>query len=239
MATQYANGKIVTSGLVLALDAADRNSYISGSTIWRDVSENGYTGSLVNGPTFSNNSIVFDGVDDYVDFGSPSNINISNNVTVNIWFKINAITDTAFYKGIIAKRVANSYTNYAFNFVKQTAGQDLFQWYYNTNSTTFRILSVTFSNYFTIGVWYNVCGTFSQNSTNTDAKLYKNGSLIASSTLSENIITASSSNLIIGSTLNNAEPFNGNIANTQIYNRALSPQEVLQNYNAQKSRFNL
>jgi hypothetical protein len=242
MSTQYANGKIVTSGLVLALDAADRNSYPGSGTTWRDLTENNYSGSLVNGPTFSSangGSIVFDGTNDYANFGNPSTLNIPNNVTVNIWFKINAITDTAFYKGIIAKRVANSYTNYAFNFVKQTAGQDLFQWYYNTNSTTFRILSVTLSSYFSIGVLYNVCGTFSQNSTNTDAKLYKNASLIASNTLSENIAAAASSNLILGSTLDNAEPFNGSIANAQIYNRALSATEVLQNYNAQKSRFNL
>ena len=38
MATQYANGKIVTDGLVLALNAADGNSYPGSGTTWTDIS---------------------------------------------------------------------------------------------------------------------------------------------------------------------------------------------------------
>ena len=59
----------VTSGLVLSLDAANSKSYVSGSTVWRDMSGNGYTGSLINDPVYSSaNSgvITFDGVNDYV-----------------------------------------------------------------------------------------------------------------------------------------------------------------------------
>jgi hypothetical protein len=97
MATQYTFGKIVTDGLVLALDAADRNSYVGGSTVWNDVSGNNYTGSLVNGPTFSNNSIVFDGVDDYVDCGlstfQPTQI------TLSVW-----VSRTALFSGGIIIR---------------------------------------------------------------------------------------------------------------------------------------
>ena len=53
MATQYAFGKIVTDGLVLALDAADKNSYPGSGTTWRDMSGNNITGSLINSPTFN------------------------------------------------------------------------------------------------------------------------------------------------------------------------------------------
>ena len=59
---------IITNGLVLALDAANTKSYVSGSTVWRDLSGNNNSGSLTNGPTFNSangGSIVFDGVDDY------------------------------------------------------------------------------------------------------------------------------------------------------------------------------
>ena len=69
MATEYANGKIVTNGLVLSLDAADRNSYPGTGTTWRDMSGNGNNGTLTDGPTFNSNnggSIVFDGTNDYV-----------------------------------------------------------------------------------------------------------------------------------------------------------------------------
>jgi len=67
MATKY-SPKIVTDGLVLSLDAANNKSYPGSGTTWSDLSGNGNTGTLTNGPTFSNTnlgSIVFDGVDDY------------------------------------------------------------------------------------------------------------------------------------------------------------------------------
>jgi len=60
---------IITSGLVLELDAGNIKSYQSGSTTWFDKSGNASNGTLINGPTFNTGSlgsIVFDGVDDYV-----------------------------------------------------------------------------------------------------------------------------------------------------------------------------
>jgi len=59
MALQYANGKIVTSGLILALDASDRNSYVSGSTTWTDVSGNGWGGSLIGSASFTTGPNAF------------------------------------------------------------------------------------------------------------------------------------------------------------------------------------
>jgi hypothetical protein len=67
--------RIVTDGLVLALDAADRNSYPGSGTTWTDLTGRGNTGTLTNGPTYSSangGSIVFDGTDDYVQFTSTS-----------------------------------------------------------------------------------------------------------------------------------------------------------------------
>jgi hypothetical protein len=62
MAVQYANARLVTDGLVLALDAADRNSYVSGSSTWNDLS--GYSNTMTNsgsvGPTYgSTGSIAY------------------------------------------------------------------------------------------------------------------------------------------------------------------------------------
>ena len=56
--------KIVTNGLVLALDAADKLSYPGSGTTWKDLGGNAYDGTLTNGPTFTNafgGNIVFDG----------------------------------------------------------------------------------------------------------------------------------------------------------------------------------
>ncbi len=88
MAVQYSNGKIITSGLVLNLNAADQNSYVSGSTAWNDLSGNNYNGTLTNGPTFSSGnggSIVFDGVDDYASLSGT--ITLGSTFTILAWIK--------------------------------------------------------------------------------------------------------------------------------------------------------
>ena len=67
---------VVYNGLVLYLDAANNKSYVSGSTSWNDLTGNKNVGTLTNGPTFntgSGGSIVFDGVDDYVNLGTSIN----------------------------------------------------------------------------------------------------------------------------------------------------------------------
>ena len=236
MATQYAFGKIVTDGLVLCLDAADRNSYVSGSTTWFDVAGSN-NGTLTNGPTFNTGnggSIVFDGVNDYVDCGNGSSINIPDNVTVNIWFKINSLTG---YQGIIAKRnFSTGFTNYGINFSND---YNSFQVYFNTGGgNNFKLALTTMTNNFTTNVWYNVCAVFEKSSSNTNIYVYKNGVLLTSNTEAGNL-AAVSTPLTLGSSAASSERFNGNIADTQIYNRALTASEVLQNYNAQKSRFGL
>jgi hypothetical protein len=99
--------KIVTNGLVLAVDAADKNSYKGSGTTWKDVSGNAYNGTLTNGPTFSNVNrgvIVFDGVDDYADFG---NVLASlTNLTLECFVKFG--TQSTSYNGIISKTLNNT-----------------------------------------------------------------------------------------------------------------------------------
>jgi hypothetical protein len=73
--THIATKGIVQSGLVLNLDAGVSSSYPGSGTTWTDLSGNGNTGTLTNGPTYNSangGSLVFDGVDDYVNVGTPS-----------------------------------------------------------------------------------------------------------------------------------------------------------------------
>jgi hypothetical protein len=70
--------------------------------------------------------------------------------------------------------------------------------------------------------------------------LYLNGVLDISAAAAKGTIAASSADFIIGSTYNvGFSVFNGNIASVNLYNKALAATEVLQNYNATKSRFGL
>ena len=64
MAVNYCTQQIVKDGLVLALDAGNTKSYPGSGTSWSDLSGQGNTGTLTNGPTYSSadgGSIVFDG----------------------------------------------------------------------------------------------------------------------------------------------------------------------------------
>jgi uncharacterized delta-60 repeat protein len=101
MPTHY-GPKVVTDGLVLALDAADRISYPGSGTTWTDLSGRGNTGTLTNGPTYSSNNLGalnFDGIDDYS--ALTSNYTLSAGWTLSFWgnpiFDSTVFANTVFY----------------------------------------------------------------------------------------------------------------------------------------------
>jgi hypothetical protein len=227
MATQYANGKIVTSGLVLALDAADRNSYVSGSTIWNDVSGNENNGTLTNGPTFSNNSIVFDGTNDYVgSFGNYNtyfNFNSNSTFTISCFFKA---TINNNYKALVVSSNSTGNWNYGI-WISNGASNYLLVGYDGAN----RLANTSL----TTNTIYQACLVYTSNT----QTIYLNG-VVDGIFTSVPIFNATNQQLSIGRRGDRDDSYlTGNIYNVQIYNRDLSAQEVLQNYNAQKSRFNL
>jgi len=217
-------GNIVTNGLVLYLDAANYLSYTSGSTTWRDLSPSNISGSLINGPTFSSTnagSIVFDGVDDYV--ASNISSNIQENVgTCCCWVKTS--TPGSSFRGIIVKQQGWGL------FVVD----GIFSTYDWGNSAT-RSTGVNIST----GMWNYVAMSFTDISgtPSNNASLYLNGSLLLVTTIQK---TSPGSTVTLASGSPGGSQFlNGNIASTQIYSRALTASEVLQNYNATKARFGL
>jgi hypothetical protein len=82
---------IVTDGLVMYLDAANTKSYPGSGTTWNDLSGNSNNGTLINGPTFNpNGGIDFDGTDDYINFGNPTELNFTGNMSHEVWFTRNS-----------------------------------------------------------------------------------------------------------------------------------------------------
>ena len=226
--------KIVTDGLVLCLDAANSKSIISGSTTWNDLSRGGNNGKLIGGPTFNSGnggSILFDGTDDYVSVSDNSIIN-GTSQTISVWFK-NIGTYTTGNAEILGKHTAaGSYSGYGIVLSNGT-GNTLLGCYVKNASVNY---VPQFSSKIISSLnWYNVAITFTSDSQLT---LYLNGSF--ESSISIGTLTTSNQPFRIGRSNDSFwNVYNGNIAQTLIYNRALSAAEVLQNYNATKTRFGL
>jgi len=215
--------KIVTNGLVLCLDAASRKSYPGTGNIWRDLSGNGNDGTLTNGPTFSSangGSIVFDGVNDVVNtlYGPQF-----NDFTIIAWFK--STGGTLDYNRIVDKDYANG----------MWLGRNI----NNANSWGGGVLDslYPYGRYITLAdnQWHMIASR-RQGTTHT---IYGDGtSNSVSGTVNSNAL--STATFSFGNWFNqNSQQLTGNIAQVSIYNRALTPQEIQQNFNALRGRYGI
>ena len=210
--------KIVINGLVLALDAANPKSYTGSGTTWTDLILNSNNGTLTNGPTYSSTSggsIVFDGTNDNVSIGTNGFSFGSSPGTLSAWAKTRDRTST----GTIVS-YGNSTTNQA-RFLG--VGQNNF--YFSGYGSSITASGVSDDT------WFNLVGVYD----GTNASMYVNGALVAGPTARSWNTTAS--NAGIGKNVNNSEYWKGDVAQVQIYNRALSAAEIQQNYNAFKGRY--
>ena len=228
-------GNIVTNGLILYLDAANSLSYVSGSTTWRDLSSTGNNGALTNGPTYSSangGSIVFDGTNDICDIQTTPLISATAPQTLNAFCKLTA---TGFSGEIIS--------------LNNSATSTTIRIYYHTDNKFYA--SVVRQNIVDQGIgssvitdtnnFYMITGVF----TGTLMSIYINGVFVNSTSYTTGGISQFNSRSSVGASYNNASPgspqryFNGRIATAQIYDRALTASEILQNYNSTKARFGL
>ena len=92
----------------------------------------------------------------------------------------------------------------------------------------------------TIGTWYQLVYVFTNIAANT-LQTFVNGSSIGTVSHSLASILNTSTNLYIGSYNNGEYPqyFDGKIGITRLYNQALTASDVLNNYNADKSKYGL
>lgn len=226
--------EIVTSGLTFCVDAGYTPSYLRSGTTWTDLSFSGSNGTFTNGPTFNINnggSIVFDGVDDYINFGN-KNLGLDLvNKSFCAWVYLGSTLSNP--TGIIDKDFDTGpgvYGGWGF-----WVGSDRKLWWWNTANQDIRDTGTTIGT----NVWTHVAVTY--NSTSKTATFYVNGSLSSSSSNSSvSELSSGTQPLVIGCIRNGVGAFlNGRITNVLAYNRILSASEVLQNYNAQKSRFGL
>ena len=215
---------IVTNGLVAYLDGA---RYSSGTT-WVDMSGLGNDVALTNGPTYTSangGAIVFDGTNDYAVSGTFTQ-HQTTTITLSAWVYPTVISGNSYVIGV------GGGTNGTARAIRVNGGQFGAPGYGNNGTHDFN----TTGAYAVANAWQHVCCVWN----GTTATFYLNGNITATTTLS-GLITPTGSAYYISSEpwSNPGSVWNGKIACASIHTRALTPDEVKQNYNAQSYRFEL
>jgi hypothetical protein len=208
--------------LIYYLDASNPKSYISGSTIWYDISRTGINGTLINGPTYNSSNggrIVFDGVNDHVVLPANS-INTNADLTLNFWNKTSSTSSGSRTLLGVPSGTGYLQVRYQNNTIQLVKSS-------NADMGTFTGFTASTSTIYLITI------TLSK-SANTYS-LYVNGSLV-STFVSNQTFTTSAPGLGIN---NGNEHFNSNMYSFSYYNRALTATEIQQNFNATKTRYGL
>ncbi len=199
----------------------------SGTTAYDSASSN--NGNFVSTPVWTtgqiNGGLAFDSVDDYLNCGSASNLNIGSNITISAWVKFNSLSGN---QTILAKRGAS--TDTTATYAVRSAGSQ-FDFYFKSDSSYWNVYRAT-ANMVT-GTWYHisVTHTFTQGSS---IKCYINGNLCTGSWVSKpdtsNYPTQYNTRPLTIGSLTDAERMNGTIDEIRLYNRILSAADVKQLY---------
>jgi hypothetical protein len=235
--------RIVTDGLVLALDAGNTKSYPGSGTNWVDLSKKNPNLSLLNGTTYSSvngGTIVFDGTNDLVRATSFSADTPNDSLSVFCWIYptnlSNYNSSGTFFNWIINKRTGNL-TPRDWQFL--SSNSKLSVNIYDASDTSISSHTASNGTYtLQLNKWQYVGFTTSGiNGGNLDT--YYNGQLNLQSTLSGNRSKRELDMDIGKAGWTGSFYWTGNMATVFIYNRNLTAIEILQNYNATKGRYGL
>lgn len=224
----YYGGPIVTDGLVLAVDPSNLVSYENGSTTTYQLTGSANNGTLYNGTGYlPNNGGIweFDGTNDYIEFTSGISTPTANLTSVT-WVKLDSYLAQNSTIGIHPDGGANGgFRIYAISPTSMGV------WMRNSGGGAPSISTST--NGIPLNEWTQI--TFVNN--NGVGKIYRNGVEVVSGTFSTTPVALNNVNAWISRFSGGGYYIDGKVGSTMLYNKALTQQEVLQNYNAQKARF--
>ena len=215
--------KIVTDGLVLALDAASTKSYPGTGTTWQDLSGNSNSNTLNNSPSFisdSSGAVSFDGTDDSGNFDSAINFDDSSP------FSAHCAISIPYFTGQTLSRV---------HWISGSGGNSMMIF---RNTSFFMWNEAGGANNLSISYTFPTnqifLATVTRDSSNV-VSLYINGEYINQGSRSGQFRWTTIARLGSSSTYCSRL----DLFNMMIYNKELTAEEVQQNYNATKGRFNL
>jgi hypothetical protein len=231
--------RVVTDGLLLALDAADINSYAGSGTTWNDISGKGNTLTATSTPTFSSSgggSIEFDGTDDlytinntFVGSDQIATTEANGNYTLEAWINVHTSQGTT----TSADSIIGSVSNYG---VGMQVGVSNGNPRMNYGA---RFTNNFYGSEFSYNTWTHVCLS---RIGGTSVRAYLNGNFDNDANV--NNLEVPNGQTIGNMTIGNSSPrvtgfYDGLIAVVRIYNIGLSDDQVKQNFNALRGRFGI
>jgi hypothetical protein len=222
--------RIVTNNLTYYVDAANTRSYSGSGLTAYELKTSGIGGTLVNGTGFGTTNLghfIFDGTNDYIQV-PVSYVPTGNEVTICLWnFGITAISSSVFsaYKND-NNRVINIHLPWNDNAVYWDAGSSV--------DSFDRVNTASLSSSQWQG-WHH--WSFTKNVTTGVMEIYLDGNLNVSGTGKNRALDTSLEAYIGRFQIVSPLYHIGRVSLLHIYNRALSAQEVLQNYKKKKKRY--
>ena len=225
MACNYQN-KIVSNGLVLCLDAADKKSYPGSGTVYTDRSGNNNNGISSGGVSYDVNnsgSFVFDGIDDRILISCNNSTIRTYNCTTQFTIKL------PVYSGgqrcIISYRTGGGGSLYI-----GKSSNGIFCYYGELSVAGYTVGNIASNE--------TVICTVTCDATNNLLSIYINGALIGSASRTGWVASYHTS-LYLGFDIGTNEYMLGNFYQFSHYNRVLTPQEIKQNFNSTRGRFGI
>lgn len=238
MATRYSPPPMVTSGLVLALDSANRKSYPGSGTSWNDLTLNNSAATLNNSPTFSTENVgnfSFNGTNNYITVPYSSALDV-NNFSVSFVFKTS--TNDNSHDTICARNgdVYSSQNGWSISRLRNGLSlANCLRFYIWGNAVGMEIQGPAVSD----NIWRHATITVSS-TPSVFMKIYINGVIYnTTNALPGGNFYSGTPQFKIGVDKNNTDFWTGNIANMYYYNKTLTDTEVLQNFNSLRSRYGL
>jgi hypothetical protein len=179
---------------------------------------------------YNKGAFLFDGSNDYIVIPNSSSLKSTSALTVEAWVLISSSMN--YYGAIVGKGVSDTNEEYCLlvHYVNNKV-------YFDVGSGGGPYVDASYT--FALNTWYHISATHLRASGSSDIKIYINGSQVSGTVVNPtNAVNDNTDNVTIGSRFTTPTSiWNGKIGSVKIYNRNLSATEILQNYEAQKSRF--
>ena len=221
---EFTGAPVVDSSLKLWLDAGQTTSYSGSGSTWTDLSGNGNNGTIVNSPTYSTDN------GGYFSFGSGGSQRTSFAYQTPV-----QSASTAFTWNIWVYPVANQDGYVLMGYRGTTPLQ-----FYKLTTQKFEMYPAEIFYLFTLNVWQNICVTYDGTQSGTaNMKMYVNGIQVGLRDADQPDFSPSTMPFYVGGDPIASEFATARISQVMVYDRALSTAEIVQNYNALQSRYEL